>query len=222
MCGNNYGVHPSETAIKGSGSSRGLFLKSSASSRKIGPESLPDFAHAQSASAAKAAFNDELEVRDLLYAGLAWAPGTRVQGPRSQGPVGANDEVLESVAPTSSSAISLDTIPEGRRLTTYWPPNRGFSGTPVRETLKPGTRIDRYGYDGGTFVSPEGVPSPMRSLAPGTTDKPYSIFDVVKPLDVQSGKTAPWFGQPGGGTQFELDKSVRELLEEGVIRRVAS
>jgi RHS repeat-associated protein len=54
-----------------------------------------------SASAAKAAFNDELEVRDLLYAGLAWAPGTRAQGPRSQGPVGANEEVLESVAPSS-------------------------------------------------------------------------------------------------------------------------
>ena len=46
LCGNNYGVHPSETSIKRSGSSRGLFLKSSASSRKIGPKSLPDLAHA--------------------------------------------------------------------------------------------------------------------------------------------------------------------------------
>jgi len=37
-----------------------------------------------------------------------------------------------------------------------WPKNDGFAGTSENITLKPGTRIDRYGYEGGTFVSPEG------------------------------------------------------------------
>jgi len=30
-----------------------------------------------------------------------------------------------------------------------WPPNRGFDGAPTTEELKPGTLVDRYGYDGG-------------------------------------------------------------------------
>lgn len=119
-----------------------------------------------------------------------------------------------------NGAATLDTIPEGRRLIPYWPVNRGFANTPVSKTLQPGTRIDRYGYDGGSFVSPQGVPAPMRSLAPGTTDKPYSVFEIVKPLDVQSGRAAPWFGQPGGGIQHELGRSIKELLDAGIIRRV--
>ena len=41
-----YGVHPSETSIKRSGSSRGFFSKTSASSPKNRPETLPDLAHA--------------------------------------------------------------------------------------------------------------------------------------------------------------------------------
>ena len=57
-----------------------------------------------------------------------------------------------------------------------WPPNRGFDGEPVTTTLQPGTRIDRYGYDGGTFVSPEGTPYSQRALAPGTESKPYTCL----------------------------------------------
>ena len=45
-----YGVHPSETSIKRSGSSRGRFLKTSASSRRNRRNPLPDFAPAQQAS----------------------------------------------------------------------------------------------------------------------------------------------------------------------------
>jgi len=91
---------------------------------------------------------------------------------------------------------------------------------PEKLTIQPGTRIDRYGHPGGTFVSPEGVPVPNRSLAPGTTDKPYNVYEVLKPLDAQGGKAAPWFGQPGGGTQFELGQSIQDLIDGGFIRKV--
>jgi hypothetical protein len=57
-----------------------------------------------------------------------------------------------------------------------WPPNRGFLGEPERVTLMPGTRVDRYGFEGGTFVSPEGTPYEMRLLAPGTQSKPYNYL----------------------------------------------
>lgn len=101
-----------------------------------------------------------------------------------------------------------------------WPPNRGFDGEVVIETLKPGTRIDRYGFEGGTFVSPEGIPYPSRALAPGTEKKPYNVYEVIKPIEVQAGKIAPWFNEPGGGIQYELSISVKKLIEDGFIRRV--
>ncbi len=101
-----------------------------------------------------------------------------------------------------------------------WPPNRGFAGTPTPIKLKPGSRFDRYGYEGGTFVSPEGVPYSQRSLAPGTDSKPYNVYEVVKEFDGMEGKVAPWFGESGGGIQYELGKSIKELLEGGYIKKV--
>jgi hypothetical protein len=101
-----------------------------------------------------------------------------------------------------------------------WPPNRGFAGDPVAEALPAGTRLDRYGYEGGTFLSPEGTPVEARSLAPGTTDKPYNVYEVEQPITVQSGQAAPWFGQPGGGTQYELPMPVSDAIAQGYLKRV--
>jgi hypothetical protein len=114
----------------------------------------------------------------------------------------------------------LDTIAEGQRITTYYPPNRGFAATPVTETLQPGTLIDRFGLERGTFVAPSGTPVPMRALPPGVADAPYNVYRVVKPIDVQAGKSATWFGQPGGGTQYELPSRVADLLKSGHLERV--
>jgi len=103
-----------------------------------------------------------------------------------------------------------------------WPPNRGFDGEPVKVTLEPGTRIDRYGYEGGTFASPVGTPYDCRSLAPGTETKPYNVYEVVKPVEALSGKIAPWFDKPGGGIQYEFSQSIKEMLEAGILKRVGS
>lgn len=101
-----------------------------------------------------------------------------------------------------------------------WPPNRGFDGNPTKVTLEPGTLIDRYGYDGGTFVSPKGIPYTERSLPIGTDQKPYTVFEVVKPVEVQAGKIAPWFGEKGGGIQYEFSQKISDLLQQGVLRKV--
>lgn len=85
-------------------------------------------------------------------------------------------------------------------------------------TLQPGTRIDRYGNDKGIFTSPEGTPFDQRALAPGSENSPYSAYEVIKPFDVNAGKVVPWFDQPGGGTQYQLPKSIRELLDSGYIK----
>ena len=91
---------------------------------------------------------------------------------------------------------------------------------PERVTLQPGTLLDRYGYEGGSFVSPEGVPYAQRSLAPGTEAKPYHVYEVVKPIEGLGGQSAPWFDQPGGGIQYKLPKTIQELLDGKFIKEV--
>ena len=87
-------------------------------------------------------------------------------------------------------------------------------------TLKLGEKIDRYGSDYGSFASPEGISYGQRALAPGTNLKPYSVFEVIKPMKVKTGETAPWFNETGGGIQYVLPDIIDELLDAGVIRRV--
>lgn len=60
----------------------------------------------------------------------------------------------------------------------------------------------------------------MRAVAPGTDSRPYSIFEVVAPLEVKGGEIAPWFDAVGGGIQYVLPDTVENLLEDGIIRRI--
>lgn len=57
-------------------------------------------------------------------------------------------------------------------------------------------------------------------LSPSAQGGPYGAYEVVKPFDVQSGTTAPWFNQLGLGTQYKLPSSVRELIQSGHLKRV--
>jgi hypothetical protein len=102
-----------------------------------------------------------------------------------------------------------------------YPPNNGFAGTPEAVNLQPGTRIDRYGDDSGSFLSPAGTPFEQRALPSSSANEQFQTFEVVKPLPVSSGKAVPWFGQPGGGTQYQLQGTdVKSLLTEGYLRVV--
>ena len=101
-----------------------------------------------------------------------------------------------------------------------WSKNDGFVGTPKNVTLQPGAKIDRYGYESGSYVSPQGTSYEMRALVPGTEAKPYNVYEVVKPIDALGGEIAPWFNQPGGGIQLKLGKTIQELLDGGYIRKV--
>lgn len=101
-----------------------------------------------------------------------------------------------------------------------WPPNQGVLGNSKPKIIKPGTIIDRFGYEAGTFVSPYGVPYEMRSLAPETYLKPYNVYVIKKPIEVQVGKIFPWFDELGHGTQYELNQSVKNLINKGIIGRI--
>jgi len=80
--------------------------------------------------------------------------------------------------------------------------------------------IDRYGYPKGTFVSPEGTPFEMRALPAEYANMPYYKYEVVESVEVNSGRIAPWFGQPGFGTQYEFSNTIQNLLEQGILREV--
>ncbi|GEM_PF-803436 len=101
----------------------------------------------------------------------------------------------------------------------YWPTYRGFLHPPTRSTLSPGTRIDRFGHEGGTFASPEGTPFGLRGLPPESASKPYGVYEVVKPFDVNAGTAAPAFGG-GLGPQYELPGSIEALIHSGHLLRV--
>ncbi len=104
-----------------------------------------------------------------------------------------------------------------KNVKTSYPPNRGFAGVPEKTTLKKGDVIDRYGSDNGTFASPEGTSFGARSLPETSRSKPLKKYEVVKDLEVDSGKAAPWYGQKGKGTQYELPKAIRELIDKGYL-----
>lgn len=105
----------------------------------------------------------------------------------------------------------------------------GFHSPPTITEIQPGTRFDRYGgdfengrfVDTGVFVSPSGVPFEQRSLPPSSINRHYQEYEVLKPIpNVNSGTAAAWFGQPGGGTQFQMPLGIGDLVQRGFIRPV--
>jgi hypothetical protein len=109
-----------------------------------------------------------------------------------------------------------------------WPPNNGFAGTPKVTTLKEGMKFDRISerppeFDTGGYLAPVGTAFEKRALPPGYEDftrYEYRVLKDVPPdLNVQVGKTAKYFGHPGGGTQFLLpkDKGISWLIENKYI-----
>lgn len=97
-------------------------------------------------------------------------------------------------------------------LTKFYPANNGFLGAAERTFLMPGQQISRFGSNSGKFFSPTGTPLPMRALSPGANTGIHNTFKVLKPFEVQAGKIAPAFSQPGLGTQYLSPVSVDVLL----------
>ena len=65
------------------------------------------------------------------------------------------------------------------------------------------------------------TPYPMRALPPGSNQKPYTIYRVLKPIDsVAACKIMPCLGDIGLGTPYELLKSVKSYIEAGHLEEV--
>lgn len=92
------------------------------------------------------------------------------------------------------------TKPDGSR---WWPPNNGGVGTPTVTTVDPPAVLDRFGGEGGSYLSAAGDSFESRAL-PGAPGAPATNYDVLKATPVEQSEIAPWFGQPGGGAQYRL------------------
>lgn len=103
-----------------------------------------------------------------------------------------------------------------------WPPNSGFLNTPNKAILQPGSIVDRFGGNNGIFVAPRGTAFESRSLPSEFINKPVNSFEVIKPIEINAGVSAPWFNQPGKGIQFELFNTVQELIDSGHLRHTGN
>jgi hypothetical protein len=92
-----------------------------------------------------------------------------------------------------------------------WPANDGFAGPSSPLVLQPGHIIDRLGSENGRFASPAGTPYPDRSLPIGSDKLPLRRYEIIQPLEVDAGPAASWFGQPGGGIQYNLRRKIIDL-----------
>lgn len=88
-----------------------------------------------------------------------------------------------------------------------YPPDDGFAGPRVPAQAEKGDIIDRFGLPSGEYASPAGTPFDQRAIPPSSVNYEYHQYRVLKPLDgVDEGQVAPWFEQPGGGTQYKFPK----------------
>lgn len=102
-----------------------------------------------------------------------------------------------------------------------WPPDDGCAAAPVSETLRPGTLIDRFGRDGGSFFSPKGESFAARAVPYVCRQMDYWVYQVTAPLPVKSCKAAPWFGSNGGATQYETERSAAGLVANGSLKVIS-
>lgn len=146
---------------------------------------------------------------------------------------------LAGFSPRGYLRLFYDTAAKSWR----YPPQGGYQltplGTPVlgQMTLIEGQLIDRFGSEGGTYLSPQGTPYsargvPPESLNPFPGGQPcnYYRYRVLKPFSVDAGPIAPALGQPGFGLQYVLNGSlfpgvtervnVSYLLTNGYVQRV--
>lgn len=102
---------------------------------------------------------------------------------------------------------------------TWWPPNDGAVGKPVRTTIDPTTSgppttVDRFGGEHGSYLGKPGDSFSARAL-PGEPSGPPNVYKIDKPTHVEQAEIAPWFDQPGGGTQYKLVHPTNATTADG-------
>ena len=96
-----------------------------------------------------------------------------------------------------------------------YPPNNGAKpGTERPVELQPGQQVERRGGPNGVYVSPPGQAPGSLSLPPSKQGVTADVYVIQAPIIVIESEVLPWYGQPGGGEQWELPKPISDLPME--------
>ncbi len=87
-------------------------------------------------------------------------------------------------------------------------------------TLPPGTELDRYGDPSGNTLYTAGTEFPYRSHHADQAQDEYHVYRLRYAVRALTGTAVPWFDQPGGGVAFLLERSVADLLADGVLEEI--
>ncbi|MGE2718429.1 glycohydrolase toxin TNT-related protein [Mycolicibacterium celeriflavum] len=106
-------------------------------------------------------------------------------------------------------------------------------GTVIPEAQLPaGTELGRFGSPFGAYLAPEGTPFAELSLPVESAAKPYYRYVVDDPTALPPGwsleqsQVAPWFHQPGGGTQYRIiappgeRATTQALVDSGFLKEI--
>lgn len=107
-------------------------------------------------------------------------------------------------------------------------PDGAVPGSKMKRTLDPSKApgdiiIDRYSArspksDRGSYVSPQGVPYAQRSLPYVENPSHLRRFKVVEALDVEASDVGDLFANGGGGgVQYRMGSSIKDLIRDGKI-----
>ncbi len=141
----------------------------------------------------------------------AAAPDPAQAGPDAAAPDGAAPKTLRS----EFDPNKVPSPAEVANRQVEYPPDGGADGP---WQTKPVTGpLDRFGYQGGRFMSPVGTPLEQRAIAPvydpdaaelmgkppdaDVGPKNYEVYDVKPGTNLQTSQVAPAYAKPGGGVQ---------------------
>lgn len=122
-------------------------------------------------------------------------------------------EVLDSHTKYAYEQIGADRFYATNGVPIY-PPNDGAVGMAENVIVESGTILSRYGYYKGKFFDHETDAFEQRALPRTTNRNQYHRYRVKKSLSAQKAKIAPWFGEPGGGTQYKISDEVFTHFED--------
>ncbi|MDX8051905.1 TNT domain-containing protein [Lentzea sp. BCCO 10_0798] len=107
--------------------------------------------------------------------------------------------------------------------TPRWPAEREGGYEDSRpEILQAGAELDRFGTPEGRVLSAAGTPFAQRSLPPQAADEGYRRYRVTRDLPVHRTISAPWFGQPGGGSRYRTTHPVADLVALGYLTEITA
>ena len=104
-------------------------------------------------------------------------------------------------------------------------PDRSAAQQGIVIDLPPELPIDRIGALDGVHTYPIDTPFEFRSLPPTALRPENDVHKFLTAADirVRAVITSPWFGRPGGGIRFTLQRpetGIRDLVVSGELQRI--